>query len=94
VTQITSQTTAVTLNTVCGKITMFNAAFNTGALVTFTVNNSTVAASDLIVVNAGVGGIIANAVAANGSFTVTLYNAGPNTFTGQVNFAVVKAVTA
>jgi hypothetical protein len=94
VTQPTSQTTAVTLNKACGKITMFNAAFNTGALVTFTVNNSTVVASDLIVVNAGVGGIIANAVAANGSFTVTLYNAGPNTFTGQVNFAVVKAVTA
>lgn len=94
VTQITSQTTAVTLNKVCGKITMFNAAFNTGALVTFTVNNSAVAAGDVVVVNAGVGGIIANAVAANGSFAVTLYNAGPNTFTGQVNFAVVKAVTA
>jgi hypothetical protein len=42
VTQATSKGTAVTLNKICGQITMNNAALAAGASVIFTVNNNTI----------------------------------------------------
>lgn len=47
VTQLTSRTTAVTLNTRCGRITMFSAA-GSATWQSFTVNNSQVGTYDLI----------------------------------------------
>ena len=46
--QATSKSTAVTINTVCGQITMNAAALASGAAVFFTVNNSSLAAADAI----------------------------------------------
>lgn len=51
VTQATSKSTAVILNTRTGQITMNNAALAGGASVTFTLNNSAVANTDVVTVN-------------------------------------------
>ncbi len=50
VTQATSKATAVTLNKVTGAVTMNGAALAAGATVSFTLNNSTIAADDLLLV--------------------------------------------
>ena len=97
VTQATSRTTGVTLNNVCGAITLVSAAGSTTAA-TFTVTNSTVAATDVIHVSQKSGSnlyvILVTAVAA-GSFDITQYTTGGTTTEAPVfNFAVMKAVTA
>jgi hypothetical protein len=101
VTQITSKSTGVTLNKTCGQITMQAAALAAGAKIAFTVTNSTVAATDVVVVNVVSGGT-ANAYRANvvavaaGSFAVAIENitAGSLSEAPVIGFAVVKAVTA
>lgn len=97
VTQATSRTTAVTLNKRCGSITMFSLAGSLTAA-TFTVNNSTVAISDCIVLNQRSGTnpyeFVVTAVAA-GSFNINYRTiAGTAVDAPVINFAVVKAVTA
>ncbi len=97
VTQLTSRTTGVTLNTVSGAITLFSAAGSTTPA-TFTVTNSAVAATDTIILNQKSGTnlyiLLVTAVAA-GSFNVTVYTTGGTTAEAPViNFAVLKAVTA
>ena len=73
VTQATSKATGVTLNAASGVITMNDAALAAAAEVSFTVTNSEVAATDVVVVNHGSGGtagsylVQANSIAA-GSF--------------------------
>jgi hypothetical protein len=56
VTQATSKSTAVTLNTATGNITMNNAALPAGTIVSFTLNNTSIAATDQIVVTHESGG--------------------------------------
>lgn len=51
VTQLTSKSTAVTLNKPCGKITMNNAALAAGAVVYFIFYNSLITISDTVVIN-------------------------------------------
>lgn len=97
VTQATSRTTGVTLNKVCGAITLVSAAGST-SYQTFTVTNSTVAATDVIKVSQKSGTdkniILVTAVAA-GSFDITFATTGGTTTEQPVfNFAVIKAVTA
>jgi hypothetical protein len=97
VTQGTSRTTGVTLNKTSGAITLFSAAGSTTAA-TFTVTNSTVAATDVIIVNQKSGtdlyDLMVTAVAA-GSFNITFRTtSGTTTETPVFNFAVIKAVTA
>lgn len=97
VTQATSRTTGVTLNNVCGAITLFTAAGSATAT-TFTVTNSAVAATDTIVVNQKSGTnlyvTLVTAVAA-GSFNITFYTTGGTASDAPVfNFAVIKAVAA
>lgn len=48
VTQLTSRTTAVTINKPCGTITTFNSSMASGAAFSFTVNNSVVSALDTV----------------------------------------------
>lgn len=101
VTQATSKATGVTLNKLCGAITMHNAALAAAAEVSFTVTNSTVGARDVIIVNhaqAGTGGaysVEANTIAA-GSFRITVGNwsAGSLGEAIVLNYAVIKAVNA
>ena len=51
VTQATSKSTGVTINAICGAITMNGAALANGVNAGFTVTNSSVAAADVVVVN-------------------------------------------
>lgn len=98
VTQITSRTTAVTLNRPTGSITMFTAAGSTTPA-SFTVNNSIVAATDTIVLsmrsgNTNVYNYQVNGVAA-GSFVITFWTTGGvASDTPIINFAVIKGATA
>jgi hypothetical protein len=97
VTQATSRTTGVTLNKTTGAITLFSAAGTTVAA-TFTVTNSTVAATDVIILNQKSGtdlyDLMVTAVAA-GSFNITFRTTGgATTETPIFNFAVIKAVAA
>jgi hypothetical protein len=96
VTQLTSRTTPVTIDQVCGRITMFSAAGSTTAA-TFTVNNSTVEISDCVILNQRSGtnlyDLLVTAVAA-GSFNITFRTTGGTaTDAPVINFAVIKAVT-
>ena len=50
VTQITSKATGVTLNTVCGTITMNGAALAADTTVSFVLTNSAIAANDVVVI--------------------------------------------
>lgn len=100
VTQITSKSTGVTLNKVCGQITTHNQSFSGN--VTFTFTNSTIAATDLVMMQIQSGAtansylppMIENIAA--GSCTVTLrnYSGGALAETLVLNFAVIKAVAA
>lgn len=97
VTQGTSRTTAVTLNNICGAVTLFTAAGSATAA-TFTVNNTTVAATDTVIVCAKSGTNIyltwVTAVAAN-SFNITFQTTGGTSSDAPVfNFAVIKAVAS
>jgi hypothetical protein len=97
VTQGTSRTTGVTLNKTTGAITLFSAAGTTVAT-TFTVTNSTVAATDVIILNQKSGtdlyDLMVTAVAA-GSFNLTFRTTGGTTTETPVfNFAVIKGVSA
>ena len=97
VTQITSRTTGVTLNTINGAITLVSAA-GSAAWQSFTVTNSTVVATDTVIVNQKSGTdlymIHVTAVAA-GSFNITFATTGGTTTEQPVfNFAVIKAVAS
>ena len=97
VTQITSRTTGVTLNKTNGSITLVSAA-GLATYQSFTVTNSTVAATDTIIINQKSGTdlyeISITAVAA-GSFRVTYRTTGGTTTEQPVfNFSVIKAVAA
>jgi hypothetical protein len=97
VTQGTSRTTGVTLNKTTGAITLFSAAGSATAA-TFTVTNSTVAATDVIILNQKSGtdlyDLMVTAVAA-GSFNITFRTTGGTTTEQPVfNFAIIKGVAA
>lgn len=97
VTQITSRTTGVTLNKTNGAITLVSAA-GTTTWQSFTVTNSTVAATDTVIVVQKSGTdlyeIHVTAVAA-GSFRITYRTtAGTTTEQPVFNFSVIKAVAA
>lgn len=98
VTQLTSKSTAVTLNKPTGQITMNNAALAAGIEVSFVVTNSLVVSTDTVIVN--VGGFtnylgLCQAVV-NGSFTVRLKNitAGSLSDAVLINFAIIKGATS
>lgn len=96
-TQTTSRTTGVTLNTVCGNITLFSAAGSTTPA-TFTVSNSAVASTDNIVLQQVSGtdlyDLSVSAINA-GSFNIT-FNTKSGTTSEQpvFRFTVLKGVTS
>ena len=102
VTQLTNKATAVTLNAICGQITMHNASLTHLNPVSFTLTNSAIAADDVVAVSVKSGGtagaylVSAGAVAA-GSCSITLFNcqtAGNLSEAVVLSFAVIKAVAA
>jgi hypothetical protein len=104
VTQATDRTTGVTINNICGAITTNNASLAAEAAAEFTVTNSVVAATDVVLVsqksgsNGGNTDVFVSTVAA-GSFKIKVANNNPASGTAEtgaiiINFAVIKAVTA
>jgi len=101
VTQATNKSTGVTLNKVCGQITMNNAALAAGAEVAFTLTNSAIAATDVVAVSIASGGAsasygVAVTATAAGSCEITLANwsAGSLSEAVVLNFVVIKGVSA
>lgn len=97
VTQGSSRTTGVTINKTSGAITLFSAAGSATAT-TFTVTNSTVAATDVIILSQKSGtdlyDLMVTAVGA-GSFNITFRTTGGTTTEQPVfNFVVIKGVAA
>ena len=96
VTQLTSKATAVTLNKPTGKVTTAADALAAGAEVNFIVNNSLIAATDMIIIN---GNLASNytyrtGIAAAGNFAIFVKNitAGSLSEVLTVNVAILKGV--
>jgi hypothetical protein len=101
VTQATNKSTSVTLDRVCGIITMHNASLAAGTAVTFTLNNTAIAAEDYLMVQHSHGGTTgAYAVtqvdtnAGNAVITVRNLTAGALAEAIVLRFFLLKAVTA
>jgi hypothetical protein len=100
VTQATSKATAVTLSKKCGQITMHNASLAADTTVSFTLTNTTIVATDLLVLNHVSGGTagsyLLNAQSGAGSASINVRNitAGSLGEAIVIGFAVIKAVTA
>jgi len=100
VTQATSKSTGVTLSKKCGQITLNGAALAADTTVSFTLTNTTVAATDIIVLNHVSGGTagsyLLNAQAAAGSASINVRNVTSGSLSEAIviGFAVVKAVIA
>ena len=101
VTQATNKGTGVTANAASGQITMNNAALAAAAEVSFTVTNSEVAATDVVVVNHGSAGtagsylVQANTIAA-GSFAITVTNVSAGSLSEAIvlNFVALKGASS
>jgi hypothetical protein len=100
VTQLTSKSTAVTLNKPAGVITMNNAALNTATNATFTLNNSFISANDTIILTISGGqatpgsyNVFANALT-TGSVSITLRNISGGSLSEAVviNYAILHCV--
>lgn len=102
VTQATSKTTGVTLNKSNGQIVMNNAALGATSRASFLFTNSTIGATDVL--NVSIAGGVASGVTyrcwvgatSAGAATIVLenYSGGSLSEAVQINFAVIKAVTA
>lgn len=100
VTQITNKATSVTLNKVCGQITMNNAALAAGASVAFVFINNKISITDNIIVNICTTGSTDNAYRvealdiAAGTCTIRLTNTSGASFSEAViiNFSIFKSV--
>lgn len=102
VTQITNKSTAVTLNKVCGRITTSNSAIAASAVAGFTVNNSSIAAGDVVILN------LISGFATNSSYLITAEQTVAGSFglimrnltTGSlsealvIQYVVIKATTS
>lgn len=97
VTQATSRTTGVTLNKPCGSVTLFSAA-GSATFASFTVTNSTVAATDTVIVSQKSGTDLYEAhvtAVAAGSFRISYRTTGGTTTEQPVfNFTVIKSVAS
>jgi hypothetical protein len=95
-----ARTDTVTINKLCGNITMFSAAQAADAVVTFTLTNSFIAAGDMLIVehiSATDGGSWkCSSVCGAGSATVTVRNISNASITSAtpLRFTIIKGVTA
>jgi hypothetical protein len=101
VTQGTDKSTGVTLNTVCGTITMHAAALGSGATATFTLTNSTIAATDVVHALYKGGGTadaydvwVTNPAAGSCHLNVKNLTGGSLSEAATITFMVLKAVAA
>lgn len=100
VTQITSKSTTVVLNKLCGQIITHGALLAADSAVTFTFTNSTISQTDVLVMNHVAGGGTGNYLIAPacgiGSATVTLRNLYGSDLSDAlvINFAVIRAANS
>jgi hypothetical protein len=103
VTQATNKSTGVTLNTVAGEITTSNATLNGDASVTFALTNSTIANTDVMIINHVSGGTLGRYTftpsCMNGSATITIHNVvggggGAEGAALVLRFVVIKGAVA
>lgn len=104
VTQATNRTTGVTINKMTGQITTNNASLAAEAAAEFTVTNTLVRSTDVVIasIQSGTNGgdteVIVSAVA-NGSFNLKVCNNNAAAGTAEtgaivINFAVIRAVAS
>ena len=100
VTQATSKTTGVTLNKISGQITMNNATVNAGVIVSFTLTNSTIASTDMLLMNhvttGTAGSYLLNARPASGSATIDVRNTSASNLAEAIviGYSVIKSVSS
>jgi hypothetical protein len=100
VTQLTSKSTAVTLNKSMGRITMNNEALASGVNALFTLNNNTIGPNDVVLVSVSGGGTAGAywpfvASQTTGSAVIGLYNNSGGSL-GQaviINFTVIHGAS-
>jgi len=101
VTQLTSKSTAVTLDKSAGRITMNNASLATATNATFTLNNALISANDTVILTisggqatAGSYNVFANSLAA-GSVSITLRNISGGTLSEAVviNYCIIHGAS-
>jgi hypothetical protein len=98
VTQLTSKSTGVTLNKPCGRITMNSSAMLPNAEVAFTLTNSMISSSDMVMVavqSIGTPGsyLVSVGAISNGSCSITVNNCSMSNLSQAVvlNFIVIKS---
>lgn len=96
VTQATDKSTAVTLNTSAGRITMNNASLASATNVTFTLNNSLISANDILILNVSAGAtagayncFVSGLSAGAASITLRNISAGSLSEAVVINFALI-----
>lgn len=100
ITQQTNKSTGVTLNKICGDITMNGAALNAGVIVSFTLTNSCIAATDnIILIHSSVGTVgsyLLNAQPGAGSAVINVRNTSAGNLSEAivVRFTVIKSVAS
>jgi hypothetical protein len=102
VTQLTSKSTGVTLNKICGQITTHNASLGSGDSVAFRVTNSLVDDTDVILLSLASGGTAAAYdygvdKVGSGYFDIYIFNysgGGALAESLVLNFIVVKSVNS
>lgn len=100
VTQATSKNTSVTLNKPCGQITMSNSALAANTTTSFILNNSTIAATDAVIVsvnwNASVIYNVWVYTTSAGACSIAVRNISGGSASDAIviNFAVIKGATS
>ena len=100
VTQATSKSTGVTLNKSAGQITMNNASLAAATVVSFTLTNSTISNTDLLLINHVSGGTLGaytfNASCGTGSAVIYVRNASAGSLGEAIvlRYAVIKGATS
>ena len=101
VTQLTSKSTAITLDKSMGRITMNNASLATATNATFTLNNATISANDTVILTISGGqttpgsyNVFANSLA-SGSVSITLRNISGGSLSEAIviNFCVIHGTS-
>jgi len=99
ITQSTSKSTAVTIDKISGQITTDNALLGGYDRVTFTVSNSTVSSTDVVIlsISGGAGArthMVLSSDISDNSFDITIMNltAGDRSQSLDINFAIIRAV--
>jgi hypothetical protein len=100
VTQLTSKSTAFTLNKMCGQFTTDGAALAANTSVSATWTNSKIAATDVVILNHSSGGTFGsyhlNIACGAGTALLTLRNISSGSLSEALtfNFVVIKGVTS